>query len=166
MLHSFFPALSRVLTESPWDFTSNSPKWDASLHADNLLDRDPINDGEILSDNDSNDAITSYTGSTPSSPIQSFGNPSPTPAGTHPDNSQFSMLAQVGTPNIIRLAQSSVTNAPSIIRDAWLAVAPYSTAHSRSGSGPLSHQSSNPPILPLAPHRGVLPFQLLPQHLG
>ena len=69
VLRSLFPALYRVLTQLPWAFTSNSPKFDASSHADNLLDRDPNNDGYISSDDDSDDAITSYAGSAPSSPI-------------------------------------------------------------------------------------------------
>ena len=130
---------------------SNSPKFSASSHTDNLMDRDPENDRDISSEDDeddSDDAITSYARSALSSPIQSFGNPTLTPAGTHPDNSQFSSIAQVGTPNIIRQAQSLVTSAPSLIRDARIAAAPYSTSHSCPSSGPASRQSSNPPTCP------------------
>ena len=147
MLRTFFPAFARALTEllwSPMANLSNSPKFGAASHVDNLMEEDPNNDGEISSDDDddhsdeSDDAITSYAGSAPSSPIQSFGTSTPALAPTHLDNSQFSTIAQVGTPNIIRQAQSVVTSAPSIIRDARLSAAPYMTPQTHARSGPAS----------------------------
>ena len=75
ILHSLFPALSRALTQALWSHManlSNNPKFGASSHADNLMDNDPANDGEISSEDEcdeSDDAITSYAGSAPSSPI-------------------------------------------------------------------------------------------------
>ena len=83
---------------------ANLSNMDFASHVDDLQAKDPENDGDISSDDDSDesdDAITSYAGSTPSSPIQSFGTTSEAPAGTHLDNSQFSTIAQVGTPTII-----------------------------------------------------------------
>ena len=108
ILQCFFLALSCTLTKSLWFYTL---KWDAASYSNNLRDQDPDNNGNISSDDDDGDAIMSYNGSAPSSPIQSFGNPLPTPAATHLDNSQFSMVVQVGTPNIIHTAQSLVTAA-------------------------------------------------------
>ena len=106
---------------------SNSPKWDAASYLDDLRLQDPHNDGNISSDDEDEDAITSYDRLAPSSPIKSFGNPSLSPAVMHPDQSQFSTVVTVGTPTIIQAAQSLVTTAPSIIRDMRLAAAPYTT---------------------------------------
>ena len=154
LLQFSFPALSRVLLQSPWSYAapvSKSPKFQAVSRNDNLMDEDPENDSEISSgeeSDESDDAITSYAGSAPNSPICSFSRPSSIPTVVHPDNSQFSTLAHVGTPTIIRQAQSMVTSSPSIIRDARLLSVPYTSSHERAGSGSNSRQSSNPPTRP------------------
>ena len=98
------------------------------------------------------DVVTSYNGSGPSSPIQSFSQPSQFSNPVHPDNSQFSMVATVGTPNILHAAHSNVTALPSLIRDARLAAAPYSTLPQKVGSTSSSRQSSAPTTRP--PSRG------------
>ena len=159
ILNKLFPALAHALTIAPWASLSSSDRIDGTLFAANLTYQDPDHDGGMSSDKDddeSDDAITSYDGSAPSSPIQSFGNPLPSPAATHLDNSQFSTLAQVSTPNIIRQAQSAVFAAPSIIHDARLSAAPYSTSGMQSRSGTPSQQPSNPPTQ--LPSQGPLPM--------
>ena len=102
ILQQIFPALAHALTKSPWLFMGDSDKWEAASYSNDLQSQDPCNDGSLSSDNkDNDDAITLYDSSAPASHIQSFGNPSLTPAATHPDNSQFSTVISVGTPNII-----------------------------------------------------------------
>ena len=159
ILHNLFPALARALLSAPWSSLSSYERIEVAANAHNLTHADPNVDGNMSSDddgdesdngNESDDAITSYDGSAPSSPIQ---NPSPSPADTHPDNSQFSTLAQVSTPNIIRQAQSAVFSAPSSIRDARLSSAPYSTPVIRSGPNTPARTSSNPATRP--PSRGL-----------
>ena len=61
-------------------------------------------------------------------------------------------LAQVSTPNIIRQAQLAVLTAPSIIQDARLSAAPYSTTSTRSVPGTPASHPSNPSTRP--PSRG------------
>ena len=127
----------------------DSDKWDAVSRSEDLHAQDTENDGALSSDDeDADDAITLYDGSAPSSPIESFGNPSPSLAATHPNKSQFSMVVLVGTPNIIQVVQSKVTASPSSIRDAWLAAAPYSTLLPKPGSGTSSQHTSTPPTRP------------------
>ena len=131
---------------------SFADKLENAARTDNLEDRHPENDSSSSDEEDSDDAMTSYDGSSPSSPIESFGNPSQASMIPHPDNSQFSMVATVGTPTILCTAQSSVLSAPSLIRDAQLAAAPYSTSSPTSGSGRSSRSTSTPSTRP--PSRG------------
>ena len=134
ILQLFFPALSRALIKHPWTYMSATDNLESISCANDLQVPHP-DDNMSDSSDEEDDVITSYDGSAPASPIQSFGDPTPTPAPTHPDNSQFSTVVSVGTPYILHAAHSNVTASPSLIRDTCLAAAPYSTPAAKSGSG-------------------------------
>ena len=149
VLHLIFPVLSRALTKSPWAAMADPDKFDALSHTEDLQVCDADNDDSLSSDEeDSDNAITSYDGSPPASPIESFGNPLPSPAVTHPDHSQFSTVVSVGTPNIIHTVQSRVTASPSTIRDVCLTATPYSMLLLKPSLGSSSRHSSAPSTCP------------------
>ena len=113
LCRSIFPALHHAITSAPFSYATTQEVAD-------LAETDEEDPFEHNSDSDNDDAVTSFDGSRPASPIT-----------THPDNSQFSTIALQGTPNIIRTADSRVTNSPSIIREARHSTAPYTP---KSGS--------------------------------
>ena len=147
LLAWLFPALFRAIVRSPWMYMSPSESIEHTASSDDLTAPYPDDQLDDSSDED-NDAVTSYNGSGPSSPIQSFGQSLQLSEQVHPDNSQFSTMVSIGTPNILRTAHSNVTASPSLIRDARLAAAPYSTPGTKAGSGPSSRQASAPPSRP------------------
>ena len=145
LIHMLFPALLRSY-KVLWSHMSVSEQLGCAANLDNLHDVDPGNNGYMSSDDEDDSNIVH--GTAPSSPIQSIHQITPTPSIVHPDNSQFSTIAQIGTLTILRNAQSMVTYSPSIIRDARLASAPYSISDSRLGSQQHSRHSSNPATRP------------------